>query len=149
VNEIQEDRRAGMGVVAMTGRDESLIMCDRCGLGYPGREIANLGSLERPEWLCADCFRDWVDSIQFGDGFGTATQPPLPRLKNAPSEVLMPGFPPDDYPLDQPSGSDAHVRSWRDIERTDHPTMPSIGDDEGWPPAGPAIRQRETSCPGG
>lgn len=115
---------------ARAARPESLIMCDRCGLGYPGREIANLGSLERPEWVCADCFRTWVDSIQFGDGFGTATQPPLPRLKNAPTEVLMPGFDPDDYPLNQPSGSDAQVRSWQGIERTDHPTMPLIGGDD-------------------
>lgn len=77
----------------MTGRDESLIMCDRCKRGFPGREIANFGSLERPEWVCADCFRAWIEPAQMAT---------------------------ERYP-------------WQDIERTDHPTMPSIGDDEGWP----------------
>lgn len=40
-----------------TARQQSLIMCEWCGLGFPGREIANLGSLAKPEWVCADCLR--------------------------------------------------------------------------------------------
>lgn len=117
----------------MTGRDESLIMCDHCKLGFPGGEITNIGTPDEPEWLCVGCYREWrewVESTQLGDGFVTAVERMMPRLKNAPTEVLMPGFDPDDYPLNQPSGSDAQVRSWQGIERTDHPTMPLIGGDD-------------------
>lgn len=46
----------------MREKQQSLIACDRCGIGYPGREIANVGSMDEPEWLCKPCFDAWTDA---------------------------------------------------------------------------------------